>query len=318
MADYAFTGKKGTGKSKNVVRMAFSRYLSRGRRVATNLDLFLEPAFGPFSKVTYVRLPDKPSAFDLEAAGHGNPNDRYNEDMQGFMPLDELGTWMNSRSFNDKSRAGVLDFLAHGRKRGWDVGYIMQDVRQIDAQVRDSFIEFTWRHIRMDKVKWPFVGGLLATLFGEKAGYMPRFHLAIARLGHNPQDIVTDRVWGTWREYEKCYDTLQEFRADYPHGTHSVLSPWHVKGRYLRAQRPPFWSVLLRALLPFGGGKAAAVARPRPVTRPDAGWDRVRGLCAKLPATEAAAYMARYARVRLTSGDAGPALAGPAAAEGGR
>jgi hypothetical protein len=245
MPDFALTGKKGTGKSKNAVRLARDIYLAHGRRVATNLDLFLKPMFGVHSKVTYVRLPDKPSAFDLEAAGQGQSG-KYDEDTFGGLFLDEMGTWINSRSFGDKDRQPLLDFLAHGRKMRWDAYYIMQDVMQVDKQLRESFIEYTVRHIRFDRVRVPFVGGLLGALFGPKARYLPRFHRAQSRLGCNPQALVADSVLYTGKDVEPCYDTTQIFRPDYAHGTYSVLSPWHVEGRFLKSPRTG-WLGWLRA-----------------------------------------------------------------------
>lgn len=302
MADYALTGKKGTGKSKNAVRLIRDRYLRQGRSVATNLDLNLSAMFGPYSRKTYIRVPDKPSAEDLLAAGHGNP-DSYDEDRNGGLFLDELGTWLNTRTFGDKGRAATLDFLAHARKLGWDCFYLMQNIVQVDKQLREAFIEFTVRHTRFDKVKWPFFGGLLGLLFGEKAAYMPRFHTAVARLGCNPQDMVTDRSMFRCDELNACYDTRQVFDAAYPHGTHSVLSPWHVQGRYMASERRPWWE-RLRAWL--RGSQRRPVV---PLTRPAAGWVRVRALCASLPPSEAAAVMARYSRFAdKQTGPKAPAL----------
>ena len=267
MTDFAYTGKKGTGKSKNAVRVARDTYFNEGRCVASNLDIFLEPMFGKFSKKTYVRIPDKPSEFDLLAAGHGNV-DSYNEDKNGALILDELGTWMNTRSFADKSRAGVLDYLAHARKHGWDCFYIMQNIVQVDKQLRESFIEFCVRHTRFDKVKIPFIGSLLCALFGKKAGYMPRFHTAVTRLGTSPQDLKTDAVMFTGKDIEKCYDTRQVFTEKYEHGTHSVLSPWHVTGRYLVADKPPLFERMALWLHAMVNGAPKVASKP--LTRPDA------------------------------------------------
>jgi hypothetical protein len=298
MADYALIGKKGTGKSKNGVRIAFKRYLSSGRMLATNLDLQLEPFFGPYSRLTYVRVPDKPTAFDLEAVGHGNPKDPYNEDRAGMMLLDEMGTWMNTRTYADKERLGVLDWLAHARKYGFDCWYVMQGLGQIDKQARESFVEFVTRHTRFDKMQWPLVGGLLALLFGEKAAYMPRFHVAVTRMGVDPVGMVAGRASFKGDDIEPCYDTLQVFRADYPHGTHSVLSPWHVKGRFLKPQPKGFFVALLRALV---GARGKVVPDPvRPLTAPDAAWARVRLLASRLPKEEGLRVMARYAAQRAT------------------
>ena len=292
MTDYAYVGKKGTGKSKHAVITIRERYFKRGRAVATNLDLDLKAMFGVRSKLTYVRIPDKPTELDLLAVGHGNP-DSYDEEKNGAMVLDELGTWMNTRTFADKSRAGTLDYLAHARKHGWDCFYIMQDIQQVDKQLRESFIEQTVRHIRFDKVRVPFVGSLLSLLLTERAGYMPRFHVATSRLGTNPQDVVCDRLMFTGKDVEACYDTRQVFEAKYPHGAHSVLSPWHVEGRFLASTSLPWWRRFMDRF------RSAGVKQTRaPVTCPDPAYARVVALCKSLPPREALPLMARYSRHR--------------------
>lgn len=288
MTDYAYTGKKGTGKSKNAVRVARDVYLSAGRSVASNLDIYLEPMFGKQSKKTYIRIPDKPTAFDLHAAGHGNA-DSYDEDKNGALILDELGTWLNTRSFSEKDRSATLDYFAHARKLGWDCIYIMQNVVQVDKQLRESFIEFVVRHTRFDKVKIPFVGGLLCLLFGKKAGYFPRFHTAATRLGCNPQDLKTDSAIFTGKDIEKCYDTRQVFDANYPHGTYSVLSPWHVTGRYLPVA-PESW--LKRFIAGFIGKKSDR-RLPSPLTRPAPAYAVIRGQIMRLPPDRRIPFMHR-------------------------
>ena len=290
MTDYAYVGKKGTGKSKHAVITMRERYFKRGRAVASNLDIDLKAMFGVQSKKTYVRVPDKPSELDLLAVGHGNP-DSYDEEKNGALVLDELGTWMNSRSFADKSRAGTMDYLAHARKHGWDCYYIMQDINQVDKQLREAFIEQTVRHIRFDKVRIPFVGGLLSLLFGERAGYMPKFHVATSRLGTNPQDVVCDRAMFTGKDVEKCYDTRQIFEANYQHGAHSVLSPWHVEGRFLAAGQASWWSKFAAQLW----AKPLAPSR-QPLTQPDERYARVLAMAKTLPPAQAMQIMARYSR----------------------
>lgn len=296
MTDFAFTGKKGTGKSKHAVLKARDRYLSKKRPVATNLDIDLEAMFGRHSRITYVRVPDKPCEFDLLAAGHGNP-DSYDEDLNGALILDELGTWFNARTFNDKGRAGALDYLAHARKHGWDCYYIMQDVAQVDKQLRESFIEQTVRHTRFDKVRVPFVGWFLSLLFGDKAGYLPRFHAAVARAGTSAQDLVCDRLFFKGTDIEKCYDTRQVFRADYPHGTHSVLSPWHLKGRFMEPAKLP----LLQRLLAWLRAPAKPV-RPAPVRPIDPATARVVALVRALPADQRIKWLRRWEGRRLAHG----------------
>lgn len=226
MPVFSVEGKLGTGKTKFAMWRA-QEALREGRRVASNVDIFL----GEFSRnvrASYVRIPDKPAPDDLSAIGHGNP-DSYDEDRNGVLILDELGTWLNSRSFQDKSRAGLLDWLIHARKLGWDVYLIVQDAQMIDRQVREALIEYSCKCMRADKMRLPLIGGLMhefGGMFGfKKWGYLPRFHMVASRLGSGPSAVVAER-WtyrGDW--LHKCYDTRQVFTADYEHGCHSVLHP---------------------------------------------------------------------------------------------
>lgn len=234
MAVYAVQGKLGTGKSKFCVWMA-KQAMFYGRRVAGNLDINIEK-LTPTRLGRYVRIPDKPTADDLDAMGHGNP-DSYDESRNGVLILDELGTWLNSRSFQDKNRAQLLDWLIHARKKGWDVYLIVQSVVMIDKQVREALVEYSCSCLRMDKVKIPFVGWFIAQI-GEtlnaifmtdrfrKWGYLPFFHLVVARIGEGQNSVIADRWTYIGKDLHAAYDTRQIFRSDYPHGSYSVLPPW--------------------------------------------------------------------------------------------
>lgn len=294
MTDYALTGKKGTGKSKHAVLLMRDRYLSKGLRVASNLDIDLLKMFGEQSRITYVRVPDKPSAFDLLAIGSGNP-DSYDEDKNGGLFLDEMATWLNTRSFADKGRAAVLDFFAHARKFGFDTWYIMQNIVQVDKQLRESFIEQTVRHTSFKKVRIPFIGWIIAALFGDSHGYLPNFHRAVFRIGVNPQDLVANTAIYVGKDIEPCYDTRQVFQESYPHGTHSVLSPWHLVGRYKAAAAAPWWRQFLAGYLRL---PLVLPAVPRPVgamarTRDAVGLRAVE-LARRLPVERRVSFVNRY------------------------
>ena len=243
MPVYSVEGKLGTGKTKFCVWMA-QQALIDGRRVASNVDLNLEKLV-PSHKAHYTRLPDKPKAFDLESAGHGNP-DSYNEDRNGVMILDELGTWLNARSFQDKDRAPMLDWLIHARKYGWDVFLIVQDSTMIDKQVREALIEYQCRCFRGDKIKIPFIGGILST-FHKPWGYLPKFHMVVSRVGTGQQAVIAERWMYKGLDLHSAYDTRQVFRTDYEHGSYSQ---WY--------NPPPKPPTLLQRL------KAAMAPRPRP------------------------------------------------------
>lgn len=281
MAVYLVQGKLGTGKSKFCVWMAKTA-LYYGRRVAGNLDINIE-VLAPTSPRGYCRLPDKPSAFDLDAIGHGNP-DSYDETKNGMLILDELGTWLNSRSFQDKGRADLLDWLIHARKKGWDVYLIVQDAVMIDKQVREALVEYVATCMRMDKVKIPVIGSLINWVgesinvaFGVRAqsrwGYLPFFHLVVARIGSGAQSVVAERWTYMGMDLHAAYDTRQIFSSSYAHGAFSVLPPWdYVQPttwvqRFLaeRRRRRPASMVPLR-------GRSAIVSRLATVADQDRRW----------------------------------------------
>lgn len=258
-------GKLGTGKTKFCVWMA-QQALRDGRRVASNVDLYLDKLVPEGRKSFYLRIPDKPDSETLEAIGHGNP-ESYDEDRNGVLILDELGTWLNARSFQDKSRAGLLDWLIHARKKGWDVYLIVQDAGMIDKQVREALIEYQCTCIRMDKVKLPFIGWLLAAIGSmlgfPRWGYLPRMHQVVARVGQGTGKIVADRWLFRGDDLHAAYDTRQIFRSDYPHGLYSGIIPrdhqppltlrqiLRSKINALRGQVPRKRQLELRAKLPY-------------------------------------------------------------------
>ena len=224
MPNYSVEGKLGTGKSKFCVMMAREAAV-QGRRIAGNLDIYLDK-LTPRRRSRYTRLPDKPSVEDLYALGHGNP-DSYDEERNGRLFLDELGTWLNARGFQDKQRAAVLDWLVHSRKYGWDVFFIVQNTIMIDKQVREGLIEHRCVCRRMDRVRIPYLGHVLEIIH-PRLGRLPRWHRVVARMDMDgaAQSIVTEKWDYRGTDLHAAYDTRQVFRADYPHGTHSVLPPW--------------------------------------------------------------------------------------------
>lgn len=217
MADYLVTGKKGNGKSLICVGRIRDA-LRAGRVVATNLDLDLVAMLGPYHrKARVIRLPDRPSRADMDALGVGNAE--MDEARNGVIVLDELATWLNARSYADKGRQDLLDWLVHSRKLGWDTYLIAQGPAQIDKQVRETQVEYHVVCRRMDRVR---IAGLR----------MPRVHVAFVRYGLDRDSILSERWIYRGNDLFKCYDTRQVFRADCGHGPYSMLTPWHLDGRY--------------------------------------------------------------------------------------
>jgi len=244
MPVYVVQGKLGTGKSKYCVGK-IQDALREGRRVATNLDLFMEHLCPPTDRQVVMRVPDKPTAVDLDAIGHGNP-DSYDEDRNGVLVLDELASWLNSRQFQSAERAGLIDWLVHARKKGWDVYLIVQNVDMIDKQVRVGLAEYLVKCIRADKIRIPIIGGMLG-----KRGRLPRFHIANVSMADVP-GVVVDRDFFRGDELHDAYDTRQVFREGNC-GLHSLLPAWHLKGRHVVPTKKR--SLLARILDPEGTGK---------------------------------------------------------------
>lgn len=235
------TGKLGAGKTLVCVGKIRDAILD-GRRVATNLDLSLEHLLPAKSrKVQVMRLPDKPTVFDLEQLGLGS--EVMDESQNGLIVLDELGTWLNSRQWGDKSRQAVIDWLLHSRKKGWDVIFISQHANLIDKQVREAVIEFLVTCRRLDRLPVPFIGWLIRLVTGGfLSGRMPRIHVGIVRYGMATDSLVVERWIYRGVHLYRAFNTRQVFSDKYLDvdlgpghgvvGTYSYLSPWHLVGRF--------------------------------------------------------------------------------------
>jgi len=257
MADYAITGRKGSGKTLfavGVIRDA----LRAGRRVATNVDIRLDALLGPRSKAILTRLPDKPTAADFEAIGRGQAGPV--EDDNGVIVLDETSTFFNSRAFGDKDRQPLLDWLVHSRKLGWDVYYICQGLDQIDKQLRTTMIEYHIIVRRTDKWPIPLVTPITAAL-GYRVGF-PKCHIGVCRHGVERDALIVKRTFYRAKDLFNAYDTQQLFLPrDHPAacGVHTLLSAHLVAGRYLPEPRP-WW---LRFAWGLFGREAPQVEPPR-------------------------------------------------------
>lgn len=232
MSVYLVTGKLGSGKSLACVGR-IRDVLRQRRQVATNLDIYLEKLMPASSRASLIRLPDKPSVADLDALGPGQ--DGVEEERNGVIVLDECAAWLNARSWGDKTRQGVIDWLIHSRKRGWDVYFIAQHLDQVDKQIRTALVEFLVVCRRWDRLAIP----LLTSLVGVRP---PKVHMAIVKYGTERESLIVDRWWYRGHDLYAAYDTRQVFR-DEGTGSYCPLSAWHLRGRYgVRTGLAAFWA----------------------------------------------------------------------------
>lgn len=252
MAVYAITGKLGSGKGKAAINQ-LRVYLLAGKRVATNCDVFLEHLMPNQDRGIVIRVPDKPVSTDLYMIGSGNrfiqfdpilihskgllsaqaPMPKllpgFDESHNGALILDECGSWLNTRNFQDKGRAEMLEWAIHARKYGWDVYFVMQNISQVDKQLRDSLLEYVVRLNRLDRMRIPILSASIKLLTaGAHNGAMPRLHIGVVRLGSSSDALVADRWVFRGDDLNAAYNTTQVFSDSYPHGTHSLLSAWHL------------------------------------------------------------------------------------------
>lgn len=287
MSNSVVQGKLGCGKGKYVVGK-MRAHLRKGLRVATNCDLFLEKLMPQGSKATALRVPDKPTPKDLDDIGFGCADeDKYDEDKYGIMVLDELGAWLNARAHAGADRQPFINWMIHARKKRWHVYFIAQDLSMIDAQVRNSLIEYVVKLVRADKMRIPVVGPLLG-----KFGSLKGVHVAKTMLMEIP-GFVVDTDWFKGKDLQDGYDTLQIFRDWNRAPTHpdfkdevyvgpfSYLSAWHLKGRH----QPPTLPRTFMERLKDTPARVASVPKPKP---------RALELAARLPAHEAMRYTKLY------------------------
>lgn len=278
MANWTITGELGAGKTK-LSLYKIKEFLEQNRPVATNIDVYVEHLMPPTSRATITRLIDFPTDQDLWNLGLASNS--KNENTFGGLFLDELAVFLNSRDWQGKARDQVIKFLRHVRKQHWHTFFITQDIDSIDKQAR-NIVEHVVRCKRTDRMTIPILGWLLK-LFGM-TGKLPQIHLGYVHYGksQHAQHVETWKFYGDG--LNGAYNTDQIFSDDpkyffdfptyWKHtrpltspvlipkstdnlpmeiiGTHSMLSAWHLKGRYLKKARfnlHKFW--LLIATISF-------------------------------------------------------------------
>jgi hypothetical protein len=271
---FAVTGPQGSGKSLVCTRIARD-FLLNGRLLVSNLDFYLYNLLPYWSKSVYIRVPDIPSADDLWAVGQATTS--ANEKDFGLLIIDEIAVIANAREWKNEKRTELISYLRQARKHGFNSFFISQDVESIDAQIRKSLVEHVVYCKRTDRINIPLISNIFRW-FGINLKF-PLLHVATVRLGLNKTDLVVDRWIAKGAEFYAAYNTKQKFRIeghdydntiqyrytpspvgglyiDAPYtvtslcnNTYSVLSAWHIKGRYYTKQ--DYLRLFIRKYYPF-------------------------------------------------------------------
>jgi hypothetical protein len=236
MAFYIITGNLGAGKSTVAVSI-IREYLNENRSVATNLNLTIENLINENAKKTKCyRLPDVPTEVDFEVIGKGYEGDFKGDKSNGAIVLDECAKWLNSRSYNQPGRKGLINFFIHARKMRWDVYLLIQHIDALDKQFRDLFCEYQLHCTRMDRFNVPFVSKIYKSLFGKPLP-LPRVHVgSLFYFTANGRHHVENRYY-RGNDVFNGFDTEQVFSEFTGQtATSTYLTPYLIKGRYRNAK----------------------------------------------------------------------------------
>ena len=209
MPGWIIQGVRGEGKSLAAVGK-IKEYMLQGRPVATNLDLYLEYLLPADNFTIAYRLPDHPRLQDFQMLPPAYDPNYKAEDKNGLLVLDELGTWLNSRSWNQKDRLQMLNWLFLSRKDHWDIILLAQDHEMIDAQVRTTLCDYLVQASRLDRQKIPYLAPLLGFLGFNQ--FMPRIHRYHVFYGLSTNQLPVETWTFSGKDIYNGYDTNQRFR----------------------------------------------------------------------------------------------------------
>jgi len=229
VAVYCITGGLGSGKSL-IATSRIRDALQAGVPVATNMNINLEYLVAGRRPVYDLRrLPDYPKLEDFKALGDGSRG-KFDEKKFGWIVLDEVATFLNSREWNRdlndegpkegeqkramKTRMDLIKWLRHCRKHRWHLMLITQGVGSLDSQVRNELLEHEVRCRRMDRFSVPVVSTFSKVLgFGEVP--LPQVHAGVV---YYMETARPERVT-TWfvpdaKSLHPAYDTAQKLNGE--------------------------------------------------------------------------------------------------------
>lgn len=226
--DIVYQGTKRSGKSKHAIERV-KRYLSKGRRVLTNIDVYVEHLALP-KNLKYndllLRISDVPTAEMLDNLGHGYLRDKqnqplffgvplstnfvlsednYSDDNNGLLIIDEAALSFDSRKWQGDDREKLLQWVIHSGKYGWNVIYIIHDLSTLDKRIREQYIDQIVVHKNFKNL-----------VPEDSRHFFPEFHVATTYSDASKIGTKTGRKGrkffrSAWTH--KAYNTRQRFLA---------------------------------------------------------------------------------------------------------
>lgn len=161
-----YTGFVGSGKSYHATRRAVTiadapkgkRYVIANfpikpkKKMIAKLPLIGKKVKEPFNKPRWVFKTNDQMTVDF-LINKSHEMGWYGKESQCLLILDEAGIIFNSRDWNVKpqERKDWIAFLSQSRKFGYDVIFIVQDVRMLDRQIR-SLAEYEVQHKKINNM----------------------------------------------------------------------------------------------------------------------------------------------------------------------
>lgn len=204
MTVYVMTGCPGSGKSLHLAQMLLHS-LDSGHPVICNFEVNRDYLS---DDALFLHLPNdelSPGKVEEFCAWYwsrsGAPE--FREDYITLC-IDEAQIILNSRSWDSKSRAAWIRFFTLHRKLGLRILISSQYVEMIDKQIRDSCIEYSIQHFKMNN--FGFLGAFIDKLLRGR----PLIRWGMKWYKKDTVSIETGTILGSPRLYG-FYDTRKVF-----------------------------------------------------------------------------------------------------------
>lgn len=197
-----------TGGGKGIFSVIeIENYLKANRRVATNMDLYLEHFDDELAANTVERLPDKPTRQHMLDLGFGSDPEDKNKHHYGLIVLDEISLFLDTKRSTEF--VGLYNWFKQRRKFHWDIIFICQH----PDQIQDEFYKALCNQLVMcqerDLIPIPYFGPLLRGL--GLSGNMSDGHFYTRYMGKSTMDRIIETVPYENKPHRKKYDTDQFF-----------------------------------------------------------------------------------------------------------